>query len=169
MDAGLLIVGVLGLFALMRKAPEAFAEFEYGAPPGSGPYIGDIIAAEDANGIPRGLLANLLYQESHFRDDIIRGETVSSAGALGIAQFTPDTARQWLGSADVALQPQKAIAGAGKYLAYLARKFGSWRTAVIAYNWGEGNVSRKYTGDDWGQLPLETVLYVTQVYDWDFA
>ena len=169
MDSGLLLVGALGLFAFMRKASEAFTEFEYEAPAGSAPYLGDIIAAENANGIPRGLLANLLYQESHFREDIIRGETVSPSGALGIAQFMPDTARQWLGSVDAALQPQKAIAGAGKYLAYLAQRFGSWRTAVIAYNWGEGNVSRKYTGDDWAQLPLETILYVAQVYDWDFA
>lgn len=119
-------------------------------------YAPLIAQTEDANGIPRDLLARLLYQESHYRDDIITGRTVSPAGALGIAQFMPATAAQ-LGIDP--LDPSQAIPAAGAYLVSLYRGTGTWTQALAAYNWGIGNVTRK------GLLaaPAETRSYYRQI------
>jgi soluble lytic murein transglycosylase-like protein len=82
----------------------------------------------------------LLEQESGYRPDVIRGETLSRAGAAGIAQFMPATAEQY--GVDP-LDTDSAIDGAARYLAYLVKYFdGDLRLAIYAYNGGEGNVSR---------------------------
>lgn len=115
-----------------------------------------IAAAEQAHGIPDGLLARLLYQESRYRSDIIDGTTRSSAGALGIAQFIPATA------ADMGinpLDPFQSIEGAARYLKIQYNSFGDWRLALAAYNAGPGNV-RKHNG-----IPpfTETQKYVAEI------
>jgi soluble lytic murein transglycosylase-like protein len=115
-----------------------------------------IDAAEIRHGIPHNLLARLLYQESRFRADIISGETKSSAGALGIAQFMPQTAAQF--GIDP-LDPPQAIDAAGKYLAQLYARFGSWSLALAAYNFGPGNVAKHGLVD----APAETRDYVAQI------
>lgn len=121
-------------------------------PAAAAPYIDLIRSVEDANGIPRNMLARLLWQESRFRQEIIDGRVKSSAGALGIAQFMPATARE-LGINP--LKPAEAIPAAGRYLAGLYRRFGSWAEALAAYNWGQGNVARKGLA----AAPLETRNY----------
>jgi soluble lytic murein transglycosylase-like protein len=124
------------------------------------PYDTLIVSSSNAAGIPPDLLYRLLNQESRFRPDIISGATRSRVGALGIAQFMPDTAREWLGSEAAALDPNKAIPGAAKYLAWLIRQFsGNVKAAVAAYNWGIGNVKKK--GLD--NAPLETRNYVAAI------
>lgn len=119
-------------------------------------YAAAIAAAEDRNGIPRDLLARLLYQESRYREDIITGKVRSPVGALGIAQFMPATAREM--GIDP-LNPAQAIDGAGRYLARLHRSLGGWALALAAYNWGIGNVQRR--GLD--AAPLETRNYFAQI------
>jgi soluble lytic murein transglycosylase-like protein len=119
-------------------------------------YRGAIKTAEANNGLPDGLLSRLLYQESHFRADIISGATRSSAGALGIAQFMPATAQQ-MGINP--LDPYAAIPAAARYLRQLYDQFGSWQQALAAYNWGPGNVARKGLT----AAPQETRNYVTQI------
>ena len=117
-------------------------------------YRPTIEAAERSYGLPPGLLARLLYQESHYRTDIIRGQKRSTAGALGIAQFLPATA------ADLGidpLDPVQAIAGAARYLSTLRGAFGDWKLALAAYNFGWGNVRQ---GRAW---PDETVAYVRDI------
>lgn len=121
-------------------------------------YRAAISAAEQANGIPSGMLARLLYQESHYRADIISGATRSPAGAIGIAQFMPATAPDW----SVNLydgNPFDDIAGAGKYLAWLYRQTGAWDKALAAYNWGIGNVKRKGLS----VAPAETRTYYSSI------
>ena len=125
-------------------------------PAAAAPYITLIQSVEDANGIPRNMLARLLWQESRFRPEIIDGRVKSSAGALGIAQFMPATARE-LGINP--LKPDQAIPAAGRYLASLYRRFGSWAEALAAYNWGQGNVARKGLS----AAPLETRNYFGQI------
>jgi soluble lytic murein transglycosylase-like protein len=120
------------------------------------PYAPIIAAVEDANGIPRNLLARLLYQESRFRPDIIDGTVRSATGAAGIAQFMPATAAQF--NIDP-LDPAAAIGAAGRYLAQLYAQLGSWSLALAAYNWGPGNVANK--GLD--AAPKETRDYVAQI------
>lgn len=108
------------------------------------PYDDLITASANQYGIPPEVLYKLLYTESRFRPDIIEGRTKSPAGALGIAQFMPATAVEILGSTAAALDPQKAIPGAARYLSQLRASLGGDLTkAVAAYNWGIGNVKRK--------------------------
>jgi soluble lytic murein transglycosylase-like protein len=108
------------------------------------PYIAD---TEKKHGLPDGLLHRLLKQESHFRKDIITGKTRSSVGAVGIAQFMPATAKEYLGSVEAALDPIKAIDAAARYVKWLYGYVGKdWKKAVAAYNWGVGNVTKFYAG-----------------------
>lgn len=117
-------------------------------------YRPAIEAAEREHGLPPGLLARLLYQESRYRTDIITGETKSPAGALGIAQFMPATARE-MGINP--LDPFQSIDGAARYLRRLHNNFKDWKLALAAYNFGWGNVQR---GKVW---PAETVAYVRDI------
>ncbi len=119
-------------------------------------YAGLIADAEQRHGIPTDMLARLLYQESHYRQDIISGAKTSPVGAQGIAQFMPATAQE-LGI-DPLNVPQ-AIDAAGRYLARLYRALGNWSEALAAYNWGIGNVSRKGLA----KAPAETRNYFTNI------
>lgn len=119
-------------------------------------YRAAIAAAEKRWGLPPNLLHSLLYQESHFRTDIIDGDTLSVTGAAGIAQFEPDTAAAYGLNP---LDPYQAIDGAAHYLHDLYARFHDWRAAVSAYNWGPGNVARR--GLD--AAPAGTVAYADQI------
>lgn len=126
-------------------------------------YLPYIRAAEAKYGIPSPLLQRLLYQESHFRTDIIDGSTQSAVGAVGIAQFMPSTAREYnIDPTD----PISSIDAAGHYLSVLYEMFNSWSEAVMAYNWGPGNV-RHWRASGVGArgqpVPKETLDYVVQI------
>jgi soluble lytic murein transglycosylase-like protein len=125
-------------------------------PPRGESYRVPVDAAEVKYGIPHNLLARLLYQESRFRADIIDGTLRSSTGAAGIAQFMPQTAAEF--GIDP-LDPLAAIDAAGKYLAQLYARFGSWSLALAAYNFGPGNVAKHGLVD----APAETRTYVAQI------
>lgn len=132
-------------------------------PSSAAPYLSAIATAERVNGIPENLLARLLYQESAFRPDVISGQVTSSAGALGIAQIIP----RWHPGVDP-LEPYGAIAYAGRYLAQLKQRFGTWDKALAAYNWGQGNLATVITqsGAAWlddAALPNETRNYVAAI------
>lgn len=103
-------------------------------------YLPAITAAERRYGLPPGLLHRQLYQESRFRTDIITGELVSSAGAVGIAQIVP----RYHPDVDPR-DPIASIDYAARFMRRLYNEFGSWALALAAYNAGPGNV-RKYGG-----------------------
>lgn len=128
-------------------------------PSGADQYQQAITDAANQNGVPVSILAWLLWKESRYNQAVIDGTKRSRVGALGIAQFMPDTAVQWLGSADAALDPLQAIPGAARYLAWLYGQAGTWEGALAAYNWGIGNVQRKGLG----AAPAETVDYYTTI------
>ena len=111
------------------------------APASADPYREAIAQAEIAYGLPRDLLLRQLDIESdHFSLDVITGARLSSAGAIGIAQFEPATA------AELGVDPRdpyQAIDGAARYMRSLYDRFGDWFTALVAYNWGQGNVAKK--------------------------
>lgn len=117
-------------------------------------YRDAVLNAEQAHGLPAGLLGRLLYQESHYRTDIITGKVKSKVGAVGIAQFMPATAAEMKVNP---LDPIASINGAARYLAILNKKFGNWRVTLAAYNFGQGNISR---GKVW---PMETQAYVNDI------
>lgn len=114
-------------------------------------YRAAIGNAETAHGLPENMLARLLWQESRYKAD-----ARSQAGALGIAQFMPTTAREM--GIDP-LIPSQAIPAAAKYLAGLYGRFGNWQEALAAYNWGQGNVARKGLAN----APAETRNYFAQI------
>lgn len=130
-----------------------------GWPSGSGPYQQMITDAAAENSVPTSILAWLLWKESRYNPAIISGAKRSRVGAMGIAQFMPATAAEWLGSAEAALDPEQAIPGAAEYLASLYRQTGTWIAALAAYNWGIGNVKRKGLA----AAPAETVDYYTTI------
>lgn len=119
-------------------------------------YAGLIAQAELNYGLPTDLLARLLWQECRYREDIITGKVRSPAGAMGIAQFMPATAREM--GVDP-LNPAQAIDGAARYLARMFRQLGNWTETLAAYNWGIGNVQRR--GLD--AAPAETRRYYAEI------
>jgi soluble lytic murein transglycosylase len=105
----------------------------------------DIIRQQaSAKGVDPSLVAAVIYAESKFRDQ------TSHAGARGLMQITPATARYIArlsgGTAfeqgDLAT-PQINISYGVFYLRYLLKRYGDNTVlALAAYNGGEGNVDR---------------------------
>ena len=85
-----------------------------------------------AHGVPANLLSSLLEVESGYNP-----EAKSSAGAIGIAQFMPETAKEY--GIDPT-NPEQAIEGAAQFLQQKYEKYGNWHQALEAYNGGDGNV-----------------------------
>lgn len=125
------------------------------------PYRKLIAAASGKHSVPQNLLARLLWTESRFRPDIIDGRVRSSAGALGIAQFMPATAAAF--KIDP-LDPRQAIDAAAQYLRQLKNRFGTWRYALIAYNWGQGNLAKSLAA---GKQPLVAAQAYADDIIWD--
>ena len=115
-------------------------------------YRGAIVAAATANGVAPLLLAALLRSESGFDP-----RAVSPAGARGIAQFMPATARG-MGLRDP-FDPFEAIPAAARLVGGHLRAFGSVPLALAAYNAGPGAVRR------YGGVPpyRETQAYVARI------
>lgn len=98
----------------------------------------------------------------------------SPAGAKGLFQFMPDTARSLgLGTflPDERTDPDKSARAAARYLRTLHGRFGNWPLALAAYNAGEGRVggalaargASDFAGVASG-LPAETRMYVPKVH-----
>jgi membrane-bound lytic murein transglycosylase D len=126
----------------------------------------------------RGLPTDLLYLaliESHFVPT-----ATSRAGAVGIWQFMPATARasglEVSEYVDERRDPVRSTRAAVRHLEWLHRQFGSWHLALAAYNAGDGRVggvlrsaTGSWKGDDllyWRArplLPAETQAYVPKL------
>jgi cell wall-associated NlpC family hydrolase len=115
------------------------------------PYADLFTRAGNRHGVDPALLAAVASQESGFDSG-----AVSSAGAQGLMQFMPATAR---GLGVNPLDPSSAVDGAARYLSQLTAQFGSTKLALAAYNAGPGTVSRH------GGIPPypETQNYVRNV------
>src|SRR5580700_8856057 len=112
--------------------------------------------------LPIAFLTRLIWQESSFRPN-----TISPAGAQGIAQFMPKTADE-RGLANP-FDPEEAIPKSADLLAGLKERFGNLGLAAAAYNAGPARVANWLAGH--GNLPAETrdyVLTITRlpVEDW---
>ncbi len=117
--------------------------------------------------LPRGL-AYLPVIESAYMPTL-----TSRAGAHGIWQFMPDTAREyglrvdwWV---DERADPERSTRAAVTYLRDLHRQFNDWPLALAAYNAGPGRIRRALDTNgvttfwelcDAGALPKETRGYV---------
>jgi len=93
---------------------------------------------------------------------------VSKAGAAGLWQFIPSTARRYGlrvdGVVDERFDVIKSTYAAVRYLKDLYHMFGNWELALAGYNCGENCVKSKTAGADFwitkDRLPTETRNYV---------
>ena len=113
-----------------------------------------IESAASAVFLDAGFFARLLWRESLFD-----AGAVSPAGAQGIAQFMPETAK--LRRLADPFNPAEAILASAAYLKELEGRFGNLGLAAAAYNAGENGVARYLAG--LGGLPGETRAYVLAV------
>ncbi|MBM7807450.1 cell wall-associated NlpC family hydrolase [Geodermatophilus bullaregiensis] len=115
------------------------------------PYADLFAAAGARHGVDPALLAAVAKVESGFDSS-----AVSSAGATGLMQFMPATAR---GLGVDPSDPASAVDGAARYLRQLTDRFGSTDLALAAYNAGPSAVARA------GGIPpyAETQSYVRKV------
>ncbi len=116
------------------------------------PYADLFRGAESKYGVSARLLASVAQQESGFNP-----RAVSSAGAQGLMQLMPATAKG-LGVAN-SFDPAQAVDGAARLLRDLKSEFGRIDLALAAYNAGPGAVHR------YGGIPPypETQNYVRSV------
>jgi membrane-bound lytic murein transglycosylase D len=101
----------------------------------------------------------------------------SPAGAVGLWQFMPETAKlyglgvdRWV---DQRMNVVAATDAAAEFMGDLYRRFGAWELAIASYNMGYAGtmaIVRRYnTNDYWalarleGALPWETTLYVPKL------
>lgn len=103
------------------------------------------------NGIPVDVFLRLVKVESGWRPHI-----VSSAGAVGLTQLMPGTAR---GLGVDPFNPAQNLEGGARYLKAMLDRFGNMKLALAAYNAGAGAVE-KYNG-----IPpyAETQHYVSMI------
>lgn len=122
-------------------------------------------------GLPAELVWQSMVESGH--NPTIR----SPAGAAGLWQFMPETARsygltvdRWV---DERLDPEASTSAAARMMSDLFQRFGNWELALAAYNMGDAGLLRsirKYnTNDFWllsryeAGIPRETALYVPRV------
>jgi soluble lytic murein transglycosylase-like protein len=124
-----------------------------GASPVPGALQGLIENQADRFGLDADLLKAVIRTESNFNP-----AAVSKAGARGLMQLMPGTARE-LGVLD-SFDPAQNVAGGAKYLKNLMSRYGQdLPKALAAYNAGPGAVDR------FGGIPpyAETTQYVKKV------
>ena len=109
------------------------------------PFDPEVRAAAQLSKLPRELIYSVMRQESLYRTD-----AVSSAGARGLLQLVPDTARRtaraWKQprpSPDSLFDPSVAIALGAAHLSELIDRFGGQTIAALAaYNAGPNAAAR---------------------------
>ena len=115
-------------------------------------YNTEILLAGRTYGVEPCLIASVIKAESDFDE-----QAVSPKGARGLMQLMPATARE-LGVRD-SFDPVQNILGGTRYLKQMYEMFGSWRLALIAYNWGPGHLE-KYGPN---RMPKETRQYLERI------
>lgn len=126
----------------------------------------------DAHSVPKELILAVIKTESKFRSD-----AVSSAGAIGLMQITPKTF-VWLceknsdtaNDPNLLYTPEINIQYGVYYLDMLYSEFGSWESALAAYNAGPSKVREWLKNDEYAsdgviaKIPYkETREYVQKV------
>jgi hypothetical protein len=120
---------------------------------GSHAYESKVLAAAEKYGVDPRLALHVLNKETGGLKN--PATAVSPAGAMGVMQLMPATAKQ-LGVTDP-FNPDENINGGVKYLAQLSKMFNDPKLVAAAYNAGPGNVQKH------GGVPpfRETQGYVT--------
>jgi len=125
--------------------------------------IADMVREQaQAQGVPVNLALSLAFAENGFRQFDQNGKVIASpAGALGIMQVMPGTAKEYGFSQKDLADPDKNIqAGVSVLKDFLGRSNGDSMMAAAMYNAGPNHDFFK-TGK--GDLPLETQNYIAKV------
>jgi soluble lytic murein transglycosylase-like protein len=121
-------------------------------------YAADVCTLLEQSAAEHNLSLNfftrLIWRESFFND-----QAVSPAGAEGIAQFMPGTAK--LRGIKDSFDYKEALPASAAYLAELTTRFGNVGLAAAAYNFGEDGTARWLA--DARSLPDETEDYVLAI------
>ena len=105
-----------------------------------GAYTNTIISYASQNNVDPSLALAVAQAESGGQQYDSSGNLLTSpAGAVGVMQLMPGTAAQY--GADIE-NPSENIDAGTAYLGDLVNQYGDTGTALAAYNWGPGNVSR---------------------------
>ena len=127
-------------------------------------YSNNVRVYASQDHVDPALLAAVIETESKF-DATAR----SNAGAVGLMQLTPNTARgiaQYTGGSRFRISdltnPDINMRYGAWYLADLFHKYGNETLVLAAYNAGQGNVDRWRAHDEAIQFP-ETKAYVSRV------
>jgi peptidoglycan DL-endopeptidase CwlO len=133
------------------------------APAKATPYLELFNRATAAYALPAGLLARVAQKESNYNPNAINRRS----GAAGLMQWMP-----WIASkvGFDPFDPAAAIDRAGAEFKQLFRRFGDWRLALAAYNFGQGNLAEVLAHPTaaiaaWGPngVPDETADYVQTI------
>jgi peptidoglycan lytic transglycosylase len=155
-----LVVVVAGTFIYLQRAePAWYARLWYPL------HYSSIVRVHAKNyDLDASFLAAVIEQESKFRAD-----AKSSAGAIGLMQLQPATAKGIAirtGGSKFVLSdlydPELNIRYGSWYLHHLMVKYGDERLALAAYNAGQQNVDRWRAAGEDVQFP-ETRAYISKV------
>jgi soluble lytic murein transglycosylase len=155
-----LVVVVAGTFVyLQRTEPAWYARLWYPL------HYSSIVRVHAKNyDLDASFLAAVIEQESKFRAD-----AKSSAGAIGLMQLQPATAKGIAirtGGSKFVLSdlydPELNIRYGSWYLHHLMVKYGNERLALAAYNAGQANVDHWRAAGEDVQFP-ETRAYIAKV------
>lgn len=125
--------------------------------------IADMVREQaQAQGVPVNLALSLAFAENGFRQFDQKGKVIASpAGALGIMQVMPGTAKEYGFSRQDLTDPDKNVqAGVSVLKDFLSRSNGDSMMAAAMYNAGPNHGFFK-TGK--GDLPLETQNYIAKI------
>lgn len=128
-----------------NQIPESQKSSRAASPKGDAAYYDQLM--EDAGsrwGVPAGLMLRLRSKETGGEAD--PATATSSAGAYGIGQVLPSTARD-MGYTDEQMNdPIHQADASAQYLRQMYDRYGNWRDALQAYHDGPGNHDRNLAG-----------------------
>jgi soluble lytic murein transglycosylase len=122
-------------------------------------YKDSILTESKKQNLPPWLILGLIRQESRFNNII-----VSSAGAVGLMQILPQTARDIMGASKVPnlTNPKRNVRVGTVYLKRLMKKFKSVPLALAAYNAGPSR-AKKWLKDKVSGKNLSSAMFIESI------